>query len=551
MRVVNSTSKKSAQRYQVLFLVFICLSGGIVRILLAEALPFRGDEPGTMKWICSSPRYILSHYETWLTMNWFILVLKGIAHVFGESLFAMRCLPLTAGILSIAAAALLAARLFQSRRAGLVAAALFAAHPLLIWYSADARAYAVLVFFTLCLWLAVIYWRENPSWKSSFLVGVISLLLLLTHLNGVFLLLWLCLVVITEAIRRRRDVLVFCADGLRLGIALASCLWPAALFYYGMRNRIRVGNIGLKMQELGVAEHILRVLEIYFDIGNVAGMVACCFVFCFGLWVLWNRNRFYCAWAVIFFIIPIGFACATEYSYSPSHSVRYFVFILPLCIVVLAAGISRIADFARDRSYIVIVAVVFAFISAWSPSLRKQFREVERLPFQDVYRFIASQQQPGDRIIGLEPFTLYLLSAYMPCDQRRAASDLWQGAFPVRSLLEDPEKGRVFVVSSSPSLALSELRVPFGEIEVTTLSPEPYAARYGRLLAAYEEALRAFPPKHKPNQSFVYRQLAELARIRGDEKAFAYYESQAVLCDELGRQRFEHQGASSLRHTEQ
>ncbi len=70
----------------------------------------------------------------------------GWAKLFGSAEFGLRSLTALFGAATIPVA-YFAARELASRRAGLIAAAIVAVNPVLIWYSQEARSYAVLIFF--------------------------------------------------------------------------------------------------------------------------------------------------------------------------------------------------------------------------------------------------------------------------------------------------------------------------------------------------------------------------------------------------------------------
>ncbi|HSR94309.1 MAG TPA: glycosyltransferase family 39 protein [Solirubrobacterales bacterium] len=65
----------------------------------------------------------------------------------GTGEFGLRSLSALAGVATVPVAYLLGAEL-RGRRAGIVAAALVAVNPMLLWYSQEARGYALLAFFT-------------------------------------------------------------------------------------------------------------------------------------------------------------------------------------------------------------------------------------------------------------------------------------------------------------------------------------------------------------------------------------------------------------------
>jgi mannosyltransferase len=110
----------------------------------------------------------------------------GWAKVFGSGEAGLRSLSALAGTAMVPLAYLAAARLF-SRRVGVIAAALAALNPFLIWYSQEARAYAIYMTLTalsfLCF-VAALRSRES-RWLAWW--AVVSALALTAHFFAVFL----------------------------------------------------------------------------------------------------------------------------------------------------------------------------------------------------------------------------------------------------------------------------------------------------------------------------------------------------------------------------
>jgi mannosyltransferase len=105
--------------------------------------------------------------------------------LFGTSEFGLRSLSALAGVATVPFAYLIAVEL-KGRRAGIAAAALVAVNPMLLWYSQEARAYALLVL--LCA-ISTLYFlraldrgrvRDFRAW------GIASALALATHYFAVF-----------------------------------------------------------------------------------------------------------------------------------------------------------------------------------------------------------------------------------------------------------------------------------------------------------------------------------------------------------------------------
>lgn len=117
-----------------------------------------------------------------------------------------------------------AARKLVSKRAGLIAAALIAFNPYLIWYSQEARAYSMVLLLSAATLLAFAYARANPSPAAMAAWTVSCALALATEYYAVFLilpqLLWLLYLH-----RRRRTVLISTA---------ALALWSAPLLWFAI-----------------------------------------------------------------------------------------------------------------------------------------------------------------------------------------------------------------------------------------------------------------------------------------------------------------------------
>jgi 4-amino-4-deoxy-L-arabinose transferase-like glycosyltransferase len=117
----------------------------------------------------------------------YYLIAWGWVRVFGDTEVGLRSLSALAGVATVVAV-FAAGRLLASRRVGLVAAALVAVNPLLVWYSQEARAYALLV-----LAVAVSLWlfaraRERPTPGRLVAWSLAGALALSTHYFAVFVL---------------------------------------------------------------------------------------------------------------------------------------------------------------------------------------------------------------------------------------------------------------------------------------------------------------------------------------------------------------------------
>src|SRR5205807_896252 len=168
------------------------------------------------------------------------------ARGFGYGEAGLRSLSAVAGVLTVPVAFAAGAKLV-SRRCGVVVAALCACNPFLIWYSQEARSYALLVLFSALTLLSFAYVLERPS-PGRVAAWVISCALALaTHYYAVVVVapqaVWLLL-------RRRRDRSV--QTGLGLVALCGLALIPLALSQHstGHDSWIAKSDLGVRLRQI-------------------------------------------------------------------------------------------------------------------------------------------------------------------------------------------------------------------------------------------------------------------------------------------------------------
>jgi len=182
--------------------------------------------------------------------------------VAGTGEWGLRSLSAIAGVATIPVA-FLVGRELRGQRAGLLAAALVAVNPMLLWYSQEARAYSLLCLF--CA-LSLLYCvramdREGEGKRDFVLWGVFSALALATHYFAVFpliaevVLLW----------RRRGRAM---GPGLWIVGVTAALLAPLAYHQmsYGHAEWIGKFSLGHRLGEVAISFMVG-------EIGDIIGRV--------------------------------------------------------------------------------------------------------------------------------------------------------------------------------------------------------------------------------------------------------------------------------------
>lgn len=200
-------------------LILFAVLGGLLRFSTLDAQSFAFDEARTAVMVELPFSEMLD--EVVRSENnppLYFIVIWTWAQALGPGEVALRSLSALAGTLTIPAA-FLAARFFASRRVAGATAGLVATNPLLVWYSQEARSYALLVLLTSVgfLFLARVLRRPNSRdllWWSAFAV-----LALATHYSALFLLAGMATVLLSRAEIRRAAIAPLSAVALA-GIAL-------------------------------------------------------------------------------------------------------------------------------------------------------------------------------------------------------------------------------------------------------------------------------------------------------------------------------------------
>ena len=177
----------------------LTLLGAVLRFSTLSAQSYWADESMTVRLVrspfhtmLSGVRQLESTPPLYYALGW------GWSRLFGTSEAGLRSLSALIGTLTIPVL-FAAGSALAGRRVGLVAAALAATSPYLVWYSQEARAYALLVLLgaaSLALWVRVLD-RPRTAWLAAwavtsalavwahyfagFLVGGEALVLLVVH----------------------------------------------------------------------------------------------------------------------------------------------------------------------------------------------------------------------------------------------------------------------------------------------------------------------------------------------------------------------------------
>lgn len=192
-----------------LAILVVVLAAFALRCALLDRQELRGDEAFGYFFSLNSPQEIVEQTialrephpvaSYWLQHEWLALA--------GESEFGLRFAGVWWSVVAVALMAALATRLRLPHRVSVIAAALMALSPYMIWHAQDARMYSMSLALTLAsTLLALVWWQATRTrqtlWASLGTIGV-TLFALHTHYFAVYVVLAQQITVIGWAANRR------------------------------------------------------------------------------------------------------------------------------------------------------------------------------------------------------------------------------------------------------------------------------------------------------------------------------------------------------------
>jgi hypothetical protein len=235
-----------------LALAVVIAVGGLLRLATLDVQHFWVDEAvtaGLMRLDLGDMLAAISTTES--TPPLYYLLARGWAGLFGTGEVGLRSLSALFGTLTIPVVYAIGATL-ASRRAGLVAAALAAVSPALVWYSQEARSYALVILLGALSLLFAARALRGDNDPDLVWWGLTAVLAVLTHYFAGFLVageaLWLL-----AAHPRRRDA----ALGVAAVAACGAALLPLAIHQSGQGNLDFISDVSLATRLVDTAQLFL------------------------------------------------------------------------------------------------------------------------------------------------------------------------------------------------------------------------------------------------------------------------------------------------------
>jgi hypothetical protein len=445
--IYSNLSSRRLSTGERLVLGVICLSSLILFGALQHGRIFLGDEIGTLRYLKQTPTYILTHFRIWLTMNYFILVEKGVGSLCGATDWRLTLLPIGAAIAVIPLTASLALKLTGSTRTALLAASLAAFNPYLVMLGPTIRAYSLLTAFSLLAINEFFHWSQWPGWRNGLRCAAAVLFLLLAHLQGIYIVAFLVLLLIVQSLSGIRR---FLWESRTLLIPLGGVAIIVGLAYWRLlpdmaRVNKEWGGGYTPPTSIG---YIPRVFAIY--MGNSYAAFLSVLLLSAGCWSAARDKQPLLLLCGAIILGPILMSLQ-GIALDAGGFARYLIFSLPLLLILIAEGVDWITRHIRARwAAITAWGLTVLIVACWTPCIHAQFLHQTRWPFAEVAGFLRARMQKDDVIVAGWMVGFTLSQFFDHPEDRILLPNKYVSK--VSNELDGPASGRVFYVTGRTRL---------------------------------------------------------------------------------------------------
>jgi hypothetical protein len=501
------------------YLLALTIIGAIIRLLYQYNRPFVGDEVGTLLYMNQSISYLLSHFDTWLTMNYFILLEKFMAYLGGNNQESLCFIPLLAAIVTIPLAAVLA-RMITSTRVALIAATLLTMNPYLIYYSGIIRAYSLLTALSLLVMILFFRWYAHRTLRNGVYLALACYFLMLSHLNGAYTVCYVFLITgmdwISTFTKRKRSSITTLFFPLSISLLLVAVSY--AQIYPAMS--IFVVRTFYDVSPTSIA-YLPYVFSSYFVDGYYGWLSAILLISSFFIIYKYDLPLLLLC---PYIVLPVILISIQGISHFPWVYGRFLIFLLPVCIMFIAEAIDFYASLMAHRRKLVTLILVILLLITWVPHVRNVFSEQYDYPWRQVADFLKTTYQENDVILygawtishNLYPYFVepHYVTSHLP----RYSEQQYAGK----------NNGKTFLIVSKPLVTSDYPGYVFGNIQVIIYGQNPYPQL---LFKIRDDLLNSIKPGEiSPELTDHYRNIWELSKkLHQENDNFKYYQLY-VLC---------------------
>ncbi len=387
-----------------LLIILLLLAAWAWRLYGLEAQSLWRDEVDSLRFATRDlPQVLAAFTRPGENGPLYYLLLRPWLALMGQSEYALRWTSVFAGLLALPLTFIWGRRLFNPT-IGLIAALLLAVNPYHLWYSQEARMYALLVVMTLLALWSFANAVERGKWWRWLIWLALTTICIYIHVLSVLLvpleIVWLLL--IPRWRQRWRSYLL--ALALLILPYLPVVWWQWALL---TDTNFNTGHPFVSLQRMVLTLFVAQVEGIAPRPG-VWIFAPAIFLLLAALFYTrrWTRARLL---ALTWWLLPpLGvFAISL---FSPVFTDRYLIWTLPALLILLAVGVFVVGKQYRWLAVIVLAALVG--IQLWSGW--RQMTEPIKSDFRSAAAYVSPLRQPDDLTLFLMPYIHHTYQYYDP-----------------------------------------------------------------------------------------------------------------------------------------
>jgi len=329
--------------------------------------------------------------------------------IFGYKTIVARLLSAVLGCISIYAIYLLGKALF-SQRAGYVAAILLSVNYFGLFYSQEARPYAMLMLFSIAAFYRLVLFIKNPTLKNAVFHGIFSAMMIYGHFFGLMalvaqysiLLLFLILTAPGAKLKFFRNIFLS-------GVVALIILIPAIPVFIEIIKikefwipKPGPDTFTLMFKEFfGNSEMVLMLVMVFF-VSYIASLIKQKKVEINYTTLTGNKTLFSFIIIIPWLAIPIIIALTKSYATSASVLIsRYFIVLLPAVIIILAIGAVQ---FGNKIIQYTLIALFTILSLADIVVVKKYYTSILKSQFRETANFVKENNEAGAPVVTTIPW---------------------------------------------------------------------------------------------------------------------------------------------------
>jgi hypothetical protein len=392
----------------------------------------------------------------------YFLLLRAWVAAAGQTEFALRYLSLLGGVLTVPLTYVLARRLGSSRLA-LYGSGLVAVSPYLVWYSQEAKMYALLVSMAVLSWYLYLRALEEGDWSLWIGYVAVTSLCMYLHILAVLIIPTQAVVFLLRWGRYRGRLRPWLGAMAALILPYLPLAWwqipllfsdfqsghafyPLSQIFVNLLQAFSLGVTGHPTLRL----HLLSLVGGSSGISVYEGLLVVLFLGLAGALLYPDRRSLQLLFSWILLPPLILYLISLQV---PLYSARYLIWIAPAFLLLLAAGLVAV----REQSRVVFVLCLVGLLLVNGPALLAQSHFPVKSDFRKAAAHVKSLRQDDEPVLFLIPYVRYTFEYYY------GPSDPWVGApYTNDGMSSDGvdkqlreavgDAGSVWFVSSEPEL---------------------------------------------------------------------------------------------------